>query len=360
MIESPLVSVVVPALNEADNVPGLLERFSRFGIDHPGYDFELILVDDGSTDGTADLVLAQAPAGYQITVVRLARSFGSHYAISAGLARCTGDAAVIFGADLQEPPSLLADFLAHWENGSEVVWGVRRTRVGRSAAQELASKSFSSIFARYANLANYPPEGPSGVLLDRCVIDEVRRLPEHNRNVLALVAWLGFTQTRVDYDQEARQHGQSRWTRRKMIKLAVDSLLQFSSMPLRACSFSGAAVAGMGLLYALFLIIRRIAGVDTPAGWPTVIVVVLLLGGTQLVVIGVMGEYLWRGVEETRGRPLYVIRDVRVAGQDNTGRNGTRPSGRYVGRQRRPTDDRAHTPDPRPEPEPRAARPLGV
>ena len=146
---------------------------------------------------------------------------------------------MVFGADLQEPPSLLAEFLDHWEAGNQVVWGVRRTRTGRSWANELASKTFSVLFTRYAKLANYPPEGPSGVLVDRCVIDELAQLPERNRNVLALIAWLGFTQTRVDYDQVARKHGQSRWTKRKMVKLAVDSLIQFSSMPLRACTFTG-------------------------------------------------------------------------------------------------------------------------
>jgi dolichol-phosphate mannosyltransferase len=248
-------------------------------------------------------------------VITLARSFGSHYAISAGLARCAGDCAVVFGADLQEPPSLLADFLAHWEQGSHVVWGVRRSRMKRSPLQEVASRSFSSVFSRYANLSNYPPEGPSGVLLDRCVIEEVQRMPEHNRNVLALIAWLGFTQTRVDYDQEARRHGESRWTTRKMVKLAVDSLIQFSSMPLRLCTFTGIVVAIIGVVYALVLVVRSLLGVTTPTGWPTVIVIILLIGGTQLTVMGITGEYLWRAVEESRGRPLYVILDVRVAGQ---------------------------------------------
>jgi dolichol-phosphate mannosyltransferase len=311
-----LVSVIVPALNEADNVPGLLERFGEFAVREPDYDFELVLIDDGSTDSTADLLLEKAKPGLRVMAIRLSRSFGSHYAISAGLARCAGDCAVVFGADLQEPPSLLKDFLEKWEDGNDVVWGVRRTRTGRSAAMELASKTFTSSFTRYAGLSNYPPEGPSGVLLDRLVIDEVGRLPEHNRNVLALIAWLGFTQTRVAYDQVARKHGTSRWTRRKMIKLAIDSWIQFTSLPLRVSSFVGVSVAVLGLLYAIALIIRAFLGVSTPAGWATVIVIVLVLGGVQLTMIGVMGEYLWRTVEEGRGRPLYVVRDVRVAGKD--------------------------------------------
>jgi glycosyltransferase involved in cell wall biosynthesis len=326
----PLVSVIVPALNEAPNVPGLLKRFGQFSVDNPEFDFELILVDDGSTDGTADLVLELATEQDRITVIRLSRSFGSHYAISAGLARCDGDCAVVLGADLQEPPSLLRDFLAHWQNGDDVVWGVRRTRAGRRASQELVSKAFSSIFTRYANLTNYPPEGPSGVLVDRCVIDEVRELRERNRNLFALIAWLGYTQSRVEYDQLARVHGKSRWTRRKMIKMAADSFLQFSSMPLRLCSLIGAIVATGGLLYAIVLIVRSLAGVNTPSGWPTVLVVMLVLGGTQLTLMGIMGEYLWRGVEESRSRPVYVVRDVRVAGAQHPDprapRRGRRPA----------------------------------
>jgi dolichol-phosphate mannosyltransferase len=268
------------------------------------------VVDDGSTDGTGDRLRSLATEQDRVTVIRLARSFGSHYAISAGLARCSGDCAVVFGADLQEPPSLLSDFLVRWEQGADVVWGVPQGRVGRSMSRDLASRAFSALFSRFANLANYPPEGPSGVLLDRCVIDEVGRLRESNRNVLALIAWLGFTQVRVDYHQVDRVHGTSRWTRRKMVKLAVDSLIQFSSMPLRLCTTIGASIATAGLVYAIVLVIRSLLGVSTPSGWPTVLVTVLVLGGAQLGVIGVIGEYLWRAVEEARSRPLYVVRDV--------------------------------------------------
>jgi dolichol-phosphate mannosyltransferase len=307
--EAPLVSIVIPALNEHENVPGLVDRVADLRSQHPSYDFELVLVDDGSTDGTAQRLLDTAPLGLAVSVVQLSRSFGSHQAISAGMRRASGDAAIVLGADIQEPPELVADFIAAWEGGSDVVWGVRRTRT-RSWRSELPSKAFSYLFTKYADLADYPPEGPSGLLIDRMVIDELNRLEERNRNVLALVAWLGFRQTRVLYDQLPRVHGESRWTRRKMVKLAVDSLIQFSSMPLRACTFTGLGVAFLGVAYAILLVARSLVGVNTPSGWPTLLVVVLLLGGIQLAVIGVMGEYVWRAVEETRRRPLYVVRKV--------------------------------------------------
>jgi polyisoprenyl-phosphate glycosyltransferase len=330
MVDRPLVSVVVPALDEAENVPGLLARFGELADSHPRYEFELVVVDDGSTDGTADLILAGAGPAHRVTVVSLARSFGSHYAISAGLAECRGDCAIVLGADMQEPASLIADFLNHWENGSQVVWGVRRTRTGRSPIQDLASKTFSLLFARYAKLPGYPPEGPSGVLADRCVIDELARMPERNRNVLALIGWLGFTQSRVDYDQIERKHGTSRWTKRKMVKLAVDSMIQFSSMPLRMFTYSGIVVAILGLVYAIVLVVRSLVGVSTPSGWPTVLVVLLVLGGLQLSVVGVIGEYLWRAVEESRQRPLFVVRNVRVAGAEQQAPRSPRHGRRAV------------------------------
>lgn len=305
-----LVSVVVPALDEAGNVPGLLARVAKLGELNPDFEFELVLVDDGSSDGTAALVRELAPSSLACTTIELARSFGSHQAITAGLRACQGDAAVVLGADGQEPETLVGEFLAEWGRGADVVWGVRRSRT-RSWRSELPSKAFSFLFTRYADLANYPPEGPSGMLLDRAVIDELNKLEESNRNVMALVAWLGYRQVRVAYDQLPREHGQSRWTRRKMVKLAVDSLIQFSSMPLRLCTFTGIGVALLGLVYTAFLVTRSLVGVDTPSGWPTILVVVLVLGGIQLTVIGIMGEYLWRAVEEVRRRPLYVVRGVR-------------------------------------------------
>lgn len=321
-VKRRLVSVVIPALNEADNVPALLSRVSDLADSNPGVDFELVLVDDGSTDDTAEVARTKAPGTFPVTTVELSRNFGSHQAISAGLRACRGDAAVVLGADGQEPVSLVAQFLGAWHQGYDVVWGVRRSRT-RSWRSELPSKAFSYLFTKYADLADYPPEGPSGVLIDRAVLDELNQLTESNRNVLALIAWLGFRQTRVTYDQLPREHGESRWTPRKMIKLAVDSLIQFSSMPLRLCTFTGVGVAGIGFLYAIALVVMRLAGVSTPSGWPTLLVVILLLGGFQLLVIGIMGEYLWRGVEEARRRPLYVVRNVTTRESDVAEREGS-------------------------------------
>ena len=309
-VNQPLISILVPALDEADNMRALVERVTQVERANRGFRFELVLVDDGSQDGTAAAAHAAARGRVDLTVIELSRTFGSHQAISAGLHHVAGECAVVLGADAQEPPELVEQFLAEWSRGAEIVWGVRRTRAPKSRPAEIPSKLFSYLFSRFANLEHYPPEGPSGMLLDRAVIDEVNLLGERNRNLMALVSWLGFRQARVLYDQLPRSSGRSKWTRAKMVRLAIDSLLQFSTMPLRACTYAGLVVALLGVLYAGLLIARGLSGVETPSGWPTLLVVVLLIGGTQLTVTGVMGEYLWRAVEETRQRPLYVIRKV--------------------------------------------------
>lgn len=310
-----LLSLVVPALNEADNVAGLLRRVDEMVDQVPDLAVELVVVDDGSSDDTVARLLAAGPQRFDLRVTRLARNFGSHAAISAGLRDSRGDCAIVLGADAQEPTTLVAEFVSLWRQGNDVVWGVRRSRVRRGLLSEAASRTFSFLFARYAGLENYPAEGPSGVLVSRAVIDELNGLDEINRNVLALIAWLGFDQVVCYYDQLPREHGESRWTTTKMVKLAVDSLIQFSSMPLRACTFGGLAVALLGVVYATVLIVRASVGVSTPSGWPTLLVVVLVLGGTQLLVVGIVGEYLWRAVEQVRGRPLFVVRsrDFRAA-----------------------------------------------
>lgn len=315
-----MVSIVVPALDEVENATGLIKRYRDFKELHPAYAFELVVVDDGSTDGTADKLCELAMPDDQLTLVQLSRSFGSHYAITAGFSRCNGDCAVVVGADLQEPVELLEQLLSHWQNGSDVVWGVRRSRAS-SKIRTATSKLFSWMFTRFANLPSYPPEGPSCMLIDRVVVDAVLEMPERNRNLFALVAWLGFNQSRLTFDLVGREHGASRWTTRKMIKLAVDSLLQFSVFPLRFASLCGLILAFIGLLYAVLLVVRGLLGVVTPSGWPTVIVVVLVIGGAQLLIVGIMGEYMWRGLDESRNRPLYVIRDVRVSDPSSTNAN---------------------------------------
>ncbi len=205
------VSILIPVLNEEDNVLAMVERFKNLVERHDKYSIEFVVVDDGSTDSTVERIRTLCPYDLSIQLISLSRNFGSHAAISAGLEKCLGNCAIILGADLQEPPELVDQFLERYEAGDEVVWGIRNNRsVGGLGG--LVSRAFSMLFHRYSDIKSYPSEGPSGFLITRNVIEVVITMPERHRNVLGLIAWAGFRQTRVSYDQDPRLAGESKWT----------------------------------------------------------------------------------------------------------------------------------------------------
>jgi dolichol-phosphate mannosyltransferase len=296
--------------NEEESVPLLAKRFDELARLNPDVELELVAVDDGSTDETIDKLLENIDRDHRVTIVELARNFGSHHAVSAGLDESTGDCAIVLGADLQEPADLVSRFLQEWRAGFDVVWGVRETRAHQGLGTAV-SKLFSFLFHRYSEIGSYPAEGPSGVMVSRVVVDYLRGLPERNRNIYGLIAWLGFRSTEVRYDQAPRTTGTSKWTRGKLMRLAVDSFVEFSSAPLKAASLIGAAIATIGFVYAIVIALRSILVGTAPEGWTTVTVLLLVLGGVQLLMLGVVGEYLWRTTDEARRRPVYVVRRIR-------------------------------------------------
>lgn len=305
-----LVSIVVPLFNEEGNVAGLLARFDRIVEANPGYRFEFVLVDDGSSDDTVALLRAGIAERRDARLIVLSRNFGSHYALTAGLHQARGDAAIIVGADAQEPLDLISTFLERWEDGHEIVWGLRRRRADQGRFSKWLSKRFSALLRKHSELKSFPAEGPSAFLADRVVIDVVNRLTEHNRNVGGLLSWTGFRQDQVFFDQQERVAGTSKWTSQAKVKLAIDSFVEFSFTPIRFVTASGVFIALVGFAYAAFLIARRLFFEVSAPGWTSVVVIVLLIGGLQLIVLGVLGEYIWRGVDEARNRPLFVVREV--------------------------------------------------
>jgi dolichol-phosphate mannosyltransferase len=305
----PLVTIIAPACDEAGNAVSFVGYFRQIRDTYTYLDFELVLVDDGSIDGTADLVLDALGADDVARVARLSRNFGSHAAITAGLALARGDCALTIGTDLQEPLSAIGEFLAEWRAGADVVWGIRRTRAVPKGVSNVLSRVFSRVFHRLSEIPTYPADGPAQVLVSRAVIDVVNTMPERNRNVFGIIAWVGFEQATVAFEQLPRPAGASKWTTAKKIRLLIDSFVEFSPVPFLMTTVTGLGLAGLGLLGGCALLVAR-----ATAGWAVVLAAVFFLGGLQLAAIGCFGEYLWRAGDDARQRPLYVLRGVQDIG----------------------------------------------
>jgi dolichol-phosphate mannosyltransferase len=313
------LSLIVPAYDERESASEIVGFYREVAGAHPDLDVELVLVDDGSTDGTADAVRAALGDTDLAVVVSLSRNFGSHAAITAGLAECTGDAALTLSADRQEPLSAVADFVAQWQDGADIVWGLRSVRATRKGASESFATGFSRVFNRTSTVPTYPAAGPSQILVTRAVMDVLREMPENNRNVLAMVAWVGFDQREIFFEQLPRPHGVSKWTSAKKIKLVVDSFVEFSSAPIRWITVAGGVVGLVGLvLLLLALVLVFVPGVSPAVAFLAGLV--LVVGGAQLGSIGIVGEYVWRAGDDARRRPVYVARRVSRVGPTSTGR----------------------------------------
>jgi dolichol-phosphate mannosyltransferase len=309
-----LVTLIAPAFNEAENAAGLVGFFREIRAAHPDLDFELVVVDDGSTDGTAQVLLDALGEDDVARVATLSRNFGSHAAITAGLALSRGDCALTLSTDLQEPLEAITRFLTEWRAGNDIVWGVRETRAVPKGLGNALSRWFSSVFQRMSSIPNYPQEGPSQILVSRRVIDQVNQMPEANRNVFGIFAWVGFTQTTIRFEQLPRPAGKSKWTNKKKIRLVVDSFVEFSAAPFLIAFLMGLAILGLGLAGLLTTLIVALVTLSAPVGWLVVLSSVFLLGGLNLSALGGFGEYLWRAGDDARRRPVYILRGVQDVG----------------------------------------------
>lgn len=302
------ISVVVPVFNEAAGLPAFFARLRPVlaGLTDA---YEIICVDDGSRDGSWD-TLSRACAEFpEIRAVRLSRNFGKEVALTAGMRRAKGRAVVLIDADLQHPPELIETFVRHWRAGIEMVYAVRQTRDGDSPLRAMASRAFYAAFRRLANVRM--PEGAGDFrLLDRRIVDALVVMPERARFMKGLYAWVGFSQLGVAYDPPPRETGISAFSFHRLVRFAVDALVSFSTLPLVACGYLGLLIAVPSLALAIFFVVRTfIFGIDVP-GYASVIVAVLVLGGIQLLTLGLFGAYLGRVFEEVKRRPLYLERAV--------------------------------------------------
>jgi glycosyltransferase involved in cell wall biosynthesis len=302
----PTLSLVVPCYNEA---AGLEAFWARTGaaLSSAGLDAEAVFVDDGSRDATFAVLSALAARDPRVRVVALSRNFGKEVALAAGLDHARGDAVVPIDADLQHPPELAHELVAKWREGYDVVIALRRDRMTDSAARRLASDLFHRLFARVSAVP--VPRGAGDFrLMSRPVVDALKSMPERTRYMKGMYAWVGFRTATVGYDVAERAAGESRFGLLKLWRLALDGIVSFSALPLRMSSFLGALFALVALAYGAWLVVRTLAhGVDVP-GYASLMVIVLFLGGVQLLSLGVIGEYLGRVYDEVKARPLYVVR----------------------------------------------------
>ena len=300
------IAIVVPVFNERDNLRQFHEAVSDVMRSLADYDWEFVFVDDGSRDGSFQVIEELRGRDSRVTALRFPRNFGSHVAIAAGIDYCGGDATVIMAADLQDPPALIREFVARWREGHDVVWGARTGR-DDGALRSWAMSQFYRLVRRFA-IPTYPQQGTgSFCLISRPVIDAFRQCNERNRLTFGLIAWAGFRETQVPYHRPRRLVGSSSWTVGKMIKASVDTFISFSSLPIRTITYLGLVVSCLSFLFGFYVVVNKLVYGTRVMGWSSVMLAVLMLGGVQLVMVGVLGEYLGRILDEARGRPLYIV-----------------------------------------------------
>ena len=308
------VSIVVPVYHNASSLPDLLIAFQALAAQNAADRFEFVFVDDGSRDNSFAVLSTLAAQEPRLRILKLSRNFGSNPAVMAGLGQARGDVVAVIAADLQDPPELIHEMLAEWRQGRKVVLAARAERDDPGLTSLLAD-AFYGLFRRLA-VSTMPKRGFDFFLVDRQVCDLLTHIQENNVYLMGLILWLGFSPAIIHYHRRARpaRYGRSMWTFTKKLKYFVDSFVAFSYAPVRATSLIGLALSMLGLLYAALIIgLGLVAGVAIQ-GWSSLMVVLLVVSGVQMLMIGTLGEYMWRNLEETRRRPRFII-DQMVEGQ---------------------------------------------
>lgn len=305
-MSGPKLSIVIPVFNEEAVIPPLLDRLRRCLDRLSPLVTEVILVDDHSSDRSLDLLKDVYRSDPRFRYARLAKNCGSHIAILAGLAQARGECAVFLAADLQDPPELILQMLDLWRAGHHIVWAVREEREGVSKIDVFLSNTFYRLLNLLGEV-NLPPRGSDFALLDHKAVDALLRSAGSDPSLGGEIARLGFASTQISYTKEKRAAGSSKWTLKKKLKAFADAFVSFSYAPLRAMSYLGMMCSVLGFLYALLVIGLRLVTRTPVQGWSSLIVVVLVLGGVQMMMLGVLGEYLWRTLEAARHRPAYFL-----------------------------------------------------
>lgn len=303
----PTFSVIAPIYNEITNIPEFFRRVKET-LDRTGEAWELIMVDDGSTDGSTEKLGELAQADQRVRPVIFARNFGHQIAVTAGLDYARGKAVTIIDSDLQDPPEVILDLIAKWREGYEVIYAVREEREGESWFKLFTASLFYRMIAAITDV-KIPVDTGDFRLLDHQVVSVMRKMRERHRFLRGMSAWVGFKQVGVPYNRAARFSGKTKYPFKKMFKLAWNAITGFSYVPLQVATYIGFISAGMSILFIPIVIILRLVGSHPFLGQATTLIAVLFLGGVQLISLGILGEYVGRLYDEAKGRPLYIVRE---------------------------------------------------
>ena len=307
-MSDPTFSIIAPVYNENEILPALYTRVKEI-MDTTGETWELVLVDDGSTDGSTESIRDLGIQDQRVRPVIFARNFGHQLAVTAGLDYSRGQAVVIIDSDLQDPPEVILDLIAKWREGYEVVYAVRREREGESRFKLFTASIFYRIIYRITDV-DIPMDTGDFRLLDRKVVNVIGRMRERHRFLRGMSVWVGFRQTGVEYRRAARYAGETKYPFKKMFKFALDAITSFSYLPLQVATYMGFISAGLSILAIPIVIALRLAGSQAFFGQATTLISVLFLGGVQLISLGILGEYIGRLYDEAKGRPLYIVTEA--------------------------------------------------
>jgi dolichol-phosphate mannosyltransferase len=305
-----LISIVVPVYHNAKSLPELLKRFQLLAAQNSDDDFDFIFVNDGSRDNSYEVLQDLSASEPRIQIVNLSRNFGSNAAIMAGLSRAAGDAVAVISADLQDPPELIHEMLQHWRQGHKVVLAAREQRDDSSISSFMADM-FYRLFRKFA-INSMPKRGFDFFVIDQQVCSLINMIQEQNPYLMGLILWLGFKPKTIYYHRLQREarFGRSMWTFTKKLKYFVDAFVAFSYTPIRIASILGIIFSCLGFIYAAVVVIMRLAGGIEIEGWTSLMIVLLVVSGIQMLMIGILGEYIWRILDESRKRPPFIVESV--------------------------------------------------
>ncbi len=307
MDQRQLISIVVPAFNEEAVLPQFHQTISEVLSEQP-FDFEIVYINDGSSDNTLGIINELRQADKQVTLIDLSRNFGKEIALTAGLQKAAGDAVIVIDADLQDPPELIPDLIREWQNGYDVVYAQRTHRKGESLFKRTTAHFFYRIIQRISKIA-IPEDTGDFRILSRRAVNALNTFGEQHRFMKGLFAWIGYSQKAVHYQRDPRHAGETKWNYWKLWNFALDGITSFTTAPLKISTYLGLFTAASAFVYGIYMVIETLIYGNPVPGYPSLIVIILILGGVQLVAIGILGEYLGRIFNETKRRPLYFINE---------------------------------------------------